>query len=80
MSDYSSDLKISEDILKQISEQYRKIRNTIRFLLANVNDLESLNTEFNILDKWILARAKKVFDEASACFKNYDFSKGFNIL
>ena len=80
MSDYSSDLKISEDILKQISEQYRKIRNTIRFLLANVNDLESLNTEFNILDKWILARAKKVFDEASACFRNYDFSKGFNIL
>jgi valyl-tRNA synthetase len=41
-SEYTTDLKISENILKQISEQYRKIRNTFRFLLANVNDLETI--------------------------------------
>lgn len=80
LSDYSGDLKISENILKQVSEQYRKIRNTIRFLLANVNDLDEISQEFNILDKWILSRAKKAFDEVEVCFKKYDFSKGFNIL
>ncbi|AQW82030.1 isoleucyl-tRNA synthetase [Campylobacter pinnipediorum subsp. pinnipediorum] len=80
LSDYSSDLKISDNILKQVSEQYRKIRNTIRFLLANVNDLDEINTDFGLLDKWILGKAKRAFDETSACFKQYDFSKGFNIL
>ncbi|CAD7288528.1 isoleucine--tRNA ligase [Campylobacter suis] len=80
LSDYSSDLKISDGILKQVSEQYRKIRNTIRFLLANVNDLKSLSSEFTLLDRWILARAKRAFDECEKCFKSYDFSKGFNIL
>ncbi|MBE3609891.1 isoleucine--tRNA ligase [Campylobacter californiensis] len=80
LSDYSSDLKISDNILKQVSEQYRKIRNTIRFLLANVSDLDEISTEFGLLDKWILGRAKRAFDDASRCFAAYDFSKGFNIL
>lgn len=80
LSDYSSDLKIGNDILKQVAEQYRKIRNTIRFLLANVSDLKELNYEFGILDRWILAKASSCFDEVSSCFKNYEYSKGFNIL
>jgi len=80
MSDYQSDLKISENILKQIAEQYRKLRNTFRFMLANINDLESINEEFGVLDKWILNKAKKVLDETEVNFKNYEFSKGFNIL
>lgn len=81
LSDYSSDLKISDGILKQVSEQYRKIRNTIRFLLANVSDLKEVETkDFTTLDKWILNRASLAFKEASNAFKNYDFSKGFNTL
>lgn len=81
LSDYSSDLKISDSILKQVSEQYRKIRNTIRFLLANVSDLKEVeNQNFTMLDKWILSRATKAFKETSLAFKNYDFSKGFNTL
>ncbi|CZE47463.1 isoleucine--tRNA ligase [Campylobacter geochelonis] len=80
LSDYSSDLKISDNILKQVSEQYRKIRNTIRFLLANVSDLKELEGNFTVLDKWILNKATVAFNETSAAFKNYDFSKGFNIL
>lgn len=80
LSDYSSDVKISDTILKQVSEQYRKIRNTIRFLLANIYDLDDIYTNFSMLDKWILSRASKNFREVEACFKNYEFSKGFNIL
>ncbi len=80
MSDYQSDLKISDNILKQIAEQYRKLRNTFRFMLANINDLESINEEFGVIDRWILAKAAAVFAEVRTNFENYDFSKGFNIL
>ena len=80
MSDYQSDLKISENILKQISEQYRKLRNTFRFMLANIDDLEKIITDFGVLDRWILKKAKVVFDEVEENFKNYEFSKGFNLL
>ena len=80
MSDYQSDLKISDNILKQIAEQYRKLRNTFRFMLANINDLESIHEEFGVIDRWILAKAAAVFAEVRTNFENYDFSKGFNIL
>lgn len=80
LSDYSSDLKIGNDILKQVAEQYRKIRNTIRFLLANISDLKEFNYEFGLLDRWILGKASACFNEVSSCFKNYEYSKGFNIL
>lgn len=80
LSDYSSDLKIGNDILKQVAEQYRKIRNTIRFLLANISDLQEFNYEFSLLDNWILGKASECFSEVSNCFKNYEYSKGFNIL
>ena len=80
-SDYSGDIKISDNILKQVAEQYRKIRNTIRFLLANVNDLEEIKIDNpSMVDRWILARTKEVFDEVVALFSKYDFSKAFNIL
>ncbi len=82
MSDYQSDLKISDEILKQMAEQYRKIRNTARFLLANIDDLEELVSvdELGVMDKWIIAKAKKVFDEIDSSFAQYDFSRGLNRL
>ncbi|MCV3445068.1 isoleucine--tRNA ligase [Campylobacter lari] len=81
LSDYSTDLKISDNILKQVSEQYRKIRNTIRFLLANTNDIEFVETKnFTLLDKWILMRAKMAFEICENAFEKYEFSKGFSVL
>ncbi|WP_024953781.1 isoleucine--tRNA ligase [Sulfurospirillum arcachonense] len=82
LSEYTTDLKISNEILKQVSEQYRKIRNTCRFLLANSEGLKEIlpYEKMGVLDRWILNHAKKVFDEVEACFKEYDFSKGFSLL
>ncbi|SFV64263.1 Isoleucyl-tRNA synthetase [hydrothermal vent metagenome] len=82
LSDYQSDLKISDGILKQTAEQYRKIRNTFRFLLANVNDLDTLVSidEYGELDRWILIKAKSVLDEVKASFDSYDFLRGFATL
>lgn len=82
MSDYQNDLKISDDILKQMGEQYRKIRNTIRFLFANISDLDNIkdSSTFGTMDKWIISRAKDVFSGIDEDFKNYDYSRGINKL
>lgn len=82
MSDYQSDLKISDNILKQNAELYRKIRNTARFLLANIDDLKEIISveKMGVLDKWIVSKAKKVFDEIQSAFEIYEFSKGLNKL
>ncbi|RXJ86020.1 isoleucine--tRNA ligase [Arcobacter sp. CECT 8985] len=82
MSDYQNDQKISDNILKQNAELYRKIRNTARFLLANINDLDEVVSidKMGVLDKWILAKAKRVFTEIEDSFAIYEFSKGLNKL
>jgi len=81
-SDYQGDLKISKGILKQTAENYRKLRNTFRFLLANINDLETLTpvSELGVLDRWILSVAKEVFDSVHEAFSNYNFVNGMNLL
>ena len=82
MSEYKSDLKISDAILKQVSENYRKIRNTFRFLLANVDDLDSVTDVDHMgeLDRWIVKKAAEVFESMRESFDAYDYSKGFHTL
>jgi isoleucyl-tRNA synthetase len=79
LSDYQHDLKISNDILQQTAEQYRKLRNTFRFLLANVDGLEQLvaPSEYGELERWILSRAEEVFASVKANFDAYEFLRGF---
>ena len=81
-SDYQGDLKISDGILKQTAESYRKLRNTFRFLLANINDLDAFTPveDMGELDKWILKVAGDVFSSVHASFSKYDFVNGMNIL
>ncbi len=81
-SDYQGDLKISQGILKQISENYRKLRNTFRIMLANINDLETLTPyeEMGTLDKWILGVASEVIGEVHTSFSQYDFVNGMSRL
>ncbi len=82
LSDYQSDLKISDAILKQTAEQYRKIRNTFRFLLSNVNDLDAQVSadKYGELDRWILNKSSVVFASVKESFDNHDFLRGFSIL
>jgi len=82
LSDYQTDLKISDDILKQTSEQYRKIRNTFRFLMANVDDLETILAyeELGEIDQWIVSKASIVFDEAHDLFDVYNYVQGMSVI
>lgn len=81
-SDYQGDLKISESILKQTAENYRKLRNTFRFLMANINDLKELtpHSQMGELDKWILSVASRVFNDVHKSFSNYNFVNGMSLL
>jgi len=81
-SDYQGDLKISQAILKQTAESYRKLRNTFRFLMANINDLEAIVSyeDMGALDRWILAYAADVFDNVHKAFSEYNFVHGMSLL
>lgn len=82
LSDYQSDLKISPNILKQVSEQYRKIRNTLRFLLANTNDFNG-EIDYGCLDsidRWILHETIKMVNNSNQLFAKYEFSKAFQFI
>ncbi|WP_273478188.1 isoleucine--tRNA ligase [Ignavigranum ruoffiae] len=78
--DYESDVRISKEILKQISESYRKIRNTIRFMLANTSDFDPEKdkieeADLNLVDQYMLAKFRVLTDEILAAYEHYKFSE-----
>jgi isoleucyl-tRNA synthetase len=79
--DYSEDLRISDEILKQVSLDYRKIRNTAKFILANLYDFDPDNglkiDELDELDYWALNESKKTIKEIMGFYQDYKFYKAF---
>ena len=73
--DYQQDVRLSEGIVKTISEQYRKIRNTFKFLLGNISTFkEDENVEINeLIDKCVLAKFESVKNDYLVSFNKYDF-------
>ncbi len=77
-SDYHADIRISPDILKQLSEGYRKIRNTARFLLSNLYDFDPNkdmlpNESLREVDKFLLDRFGEVAKKSREAYDAFDF-------
>ena len=77
-SDYTVDVHTSNAIFKQLSESYRKIRNTVRILLANLNDFDPKRDMVPVdqladLDKWALSRLNNLVRDARASYDRYQF-------
>ncbi len=77
--DYQADVRISPDILKQISEAYRKIRNTFRFMLANLADFDPKKdsvpeAELEEVDKYMLHRLQKLLEDVRENYEEYEYS------
>ncbi len=76
-TDYREDIKLSNEIMMRLIEGYRKIRNTIRFLLGNLNDFEKQNSlkyeELEEIDKWILAELEILKEKLFRSYENYEF-------
>ena len=84
LTDYQQDVRISESIVKTISEQYRKIRNTFRFILGNLSNGSLEDTfkeedkvkEFEEIDLFVLARLEDVKNKVIDAFDKYNFING----
>ncbi len=77
-TDYSGELTISDEILKRVVESYRRIRNTLRFLLANIADFNAKRdalpvAEWLEIDRYALSLSHKLQDEMCADYERYEF-------
>ncbi len=76
-ADYSREMTVSDEILRRVSDGYRRIRNTARFLLGNLDGFETsdaLDTEDMLpMDRWAVDRARSLQDEISEAYENYQF-------
>lgn len=84
-TDYTSDVKIGDNQLKQTGEVYRKLRNTARFMLSNLfdfdPDLHKVPYEKLLpLDAWILYRVEKLTGKIIECYDNYQFHQVYRYL
>lgn len=82
-SDYHADIRISKDILKQLSESYRKIRNTARYILGNLNDFnpdtDMLSpVELFPIDKWALAKLDELNKKVRAAYDAFEFHQVYH--
>ena len=76
--DYRSDMANSPAIMKQVSEAYRKIRNTARYLLGNLYDFDIAKDlvafeDMEELDRWAMIKLQKLTERILAAYENYDF-------
>ncbi|NDP42160.1 MAG: isoleucine--tRNA ligase [Aromatoleum sp.] len=76
-TDFSGDMSISDEILKRVVESYRRIRNTLRFLLANTADFGPADAlpvdELFEIDRYALAAARAMTEAVQADYAHYDF-------
>ena len=75
-ADYKADIKISNDILKQLSEVYRKIRNTARYILGSVSDFNpdtDCAADLEEIDRWALMRLNKLIEKVRAAYDRYEY-------
>ncbi|NNE63963.1 MAG: isoleucine--tRNA ligase, partial [Gammaproteobacteria bacterium] len=77
-TDYSGEMSISDEILKRTADSYRRIRNTLRFLLANTNGFEPdkhlvAGSEMLALDSWVVAETLTLQNELKALYNAYQF-------
>jgi isoleucyl-tRNA synthetase len=83
--DHQGDASYSHEILKRISEAYRRLRNTARFLLANLHDFEpseNLVSPENLLalDSWVVQRAKSVQEQITKLYNEYNFHAIYQLI
>ncbi len=87
-SDYHSDIRISKEILGQLSDAYKKIRNTARFILGNLSNGDGFNPDTDSvsddqlleIDKWALMRFDSLIDKVQDGYNAFDFHVAFHSI
>lgn len=84
-ADYHADMRISNEILKQLSESYRKIRNTARYILGNLydfnpdKDMVRLN-DILPFDKWAISKLNKVIAKVRKAYEEFEFYQVYHSI
>ena len=84
-SDYHADIRISPEILKQLSDAYRKIRNTARYILGNLADFNPDTDSVSVsdmlaIDKWALNRLDDLNRKMRTAYENYEFHRAYHAV
>ena len=79
-ADYSNEMSLSQEILKRNADAYRRLRNTARFLLSNLNGFDPARdlvapADMVALDRWIVHRAFELQEKIKAAYDRYDFAE-----
>ena len=82
--DWQNEVPFGEDLFKQVTEPYRRLRNTLRILLGNLDGFDPAQAPaqpaYTLLDRWILERLHEVVAECRKGYETYEFRKVFNSL
>ncbi|MFV0288034.1 MAG: isoleucine--tRNA ligase [Mycoplasmatales bacterium] len=85
--DYQSDVRVSDEIIRQVTEIYRRIRNSFRFILGNLNDGTTFKESdmltfdnLNIGDQYILITLDNLNQKAQKYYENYEFKKIIDVI
>ena len=84
-SDYHADIRISKDILKQLSEGYRKIRNTARYILGNIFDFDPKKDmvkfeDMQDIDKWALIKLDELKEKVNTAYDAFEFHQVYHSI
>ncbi len=77
-TDYANEMSVSDEILKRMADSYRRIRNTLRFLLGNMHGFDPAShavpfDQLVAIDQWIIGKAFALQNEVVTAFRNYEF-------
>lgn len=80
--DYRDDIKLSQEILSRLTEAYRKIRNTLRYLLGNVYDYDGKDYQAHLLeiDRWAMMKLQKLIKKVKTAYENFEFHQVFHAI
>lgn len=80
--DYRDDIKLSQEILARLTEAYRKIRNTIRYLLGNLYDYDGKDYSESLLeiDRWAMMKLQKLIKRVKKAYENFEFHQVFHAI
>src|SRR4030042_639323 len=85
--DYREDIRISKEILDRLTEAYRKIRNTCRFILGNLYDFDpepSSEVDYTQalleIDRWAMSRLQTLIEAVTTAYENFTFHEVFHAL
>ena len=83
--DWQNDVPFGEDLFKQVTEPYRRLRNTLRILLGNIAgfnpDTDTVaSQDMPLLDQWIMERLNNVITESRKAYESFEFRKVFNVI